>query len=92
MTSNTIRVGIIGTGNRGITCIGRQIAAQRKELDITITALCNRTEVRMQVALEDLNEASIAVGNKPFSPNLYSDPKDLINDDEVDIIVITTAT
>jgi len=92
MKSNTIRVGIIGTGNRGITCIGRQIAAQRKKLDITITALCNRTEIRMQVALEDLNEAAKAAGDEPFSPTLYNDPKELINDDEVDVIVITTAT
>jgi len=92
MKTGTIRIGIIGTGNRGITCIGRQIAAQRKELDITITALCNRTENRMQIALGDLNEAAIGAGNEPFSPTFYSDPKDLINDDEVDLIVITTAT
>ena len=92
MKTDTIRIGIIGTGNRGITCIGRQIAAQRKELDISITALCNRTESRMQIALDDLNEAAKAAGNEPFSPTFYSDPKDLISDDEVDFIVITTAT
>ncbi len=92
MKTNTIRVGIIGTGNRGITCIGRQIAAQGKELDITITALCNRTPIRMKVALGDLNQAAKAAGNEAFTPTFYSDPKDLINDEEVDVIVITTAT
>ncbi len=92
MKPNTIRVGIIGTGNRGITCIGRQIAAQASELNITITALCNRTQKRMEVALGDLNEAAKAADNPPFTPTFYSDPKNLINDDQVDLIVITTAT
>ena len=54
MSSDTIRVGIIGTGGRGITCIGHQIAEQRRELDISMTAFCNRTESRMEVALEDV--------------------------------------
>jgi predicted dehydrogenase len=92
MKTNTIRVGIIGTGNRGITCIGRQIAAQRQELDITITALCNRTDSRMKVALEDLNEAASAAGQEVFSPTFHNDPQDLIDDEAVDVIVITTAT
>lgn len=92
MKTDTIRVGIIGTGNRGITCIGRQIVSQSKELDITITALCNRTESRMQIAVDDLNETAKAAGNESVSPAFYTDPKDLINDDNVDLIVITTAT
>lgn len=90
--SNTIRVGIIGTGSRGITCIGRQIAEQSRELDMTITAFCNRTESRMQIALDELNEVARAAGNDPFDPSFYSDPLDLINDEQVDLIVITSPT
>ena len=92
MSSDTLRVGIIGTGSRGITCIGRHIAEQRAELDMTITAFCNRTESRMQVALEDVNAAAKAAGSEPFSPTFYRRPIDLIHDDRVDVIVITTPT
>ncbi len=92
MGTDTIRVGIIGTGSRGITCIGRQIAEQASELDITMTAFCNRPESRMQVALQDVNEIAKAAGNDPFSPAFYRDPMDLIADDNVDTIVITTPT
>lgn len=92
MNSETIRVGIIGTGSRGITCIGRQIAEQSSELNISITAFCNRTESRMQIALDDVNAVAEKAGNTPFSPTFYSDPKDLINDPNVDCIVITSPT
>lgn len=92
MSNETIRVGIIGTGSRGITCIGRQIAEQSGELNMTITAFCNRTESRMQIALDDLNAVAKKAGNESFTPRFYSDPKALINDDEVDFIVITSPT
>ena len=89
---STLRVGIIGTGSRGITCIGRQIAEQSRELDMVITAFCNRTESRMQIALEDVNAAAVAAGNEPFSPTFHSSAQDLIDDPNVDVIVITSPT
>ena len=92
MTTNTIRVGIIGTGSRGINCISHQIAEQASDLDITITAFCNRTESRMHIALEDVNRIAAAAGNRTFSPTFYSDPTALISDDNVDLVVITTPT
>lgn len=92
MSSDTIRVGIIGTGSRGITCIGRQIAEQSRELGMTITAFCNRTESRMQIALDDVDAVAAKAGNDPFAPSFYSDPIELINDPEVDLIVITSPT
>lgn len=58
MSQKTIRIGIIGTGNRGITCIGRRIAEQRGELDLDLTAFCDQTESRMQIALDDVNGAA----------------------------------
>lgn len=92
MSDATIRVGIIGTGSRGITCIGRQIAEQSRELNITITAFCNRTESRMQVARDDVNAAAKSAGNEPFSPAFHTGAEALINDDNVDLVVITTPT
>jgi predicted dehydrogenase len=92
MNSDTIRVGIIGTGGRGITCLGRQIAEQSNELNMSITAFCNRTESRMQVALDDVNAVAKAAGNGPFSPTFHSDPLALIGNDQVDLVVITTPT
>ncbi len=89
---STLRVGIIGTGSRGITCIGRQIAEQSKELDITITAFCNRTESRMKIARDELNELAVASRNLPFSIRFHATAQELINDPEVDLIVITSPT
>ncbi|MEM9281026.1 MAG: Gfo/Idh/MocA family oxidoreductase [Verrucomicrobiota bacterium] len=85
-------VGIIGTGSRGITCIGRQIAEVGPELGLTITAFCNRTESRMQIALDDLNATAAAAGNPEFAPTFHPDPQSLIDDPAVDIIVITSPT
>ena len=92
MNKSAIRVGIIGTGSRGITCIGHQIAQLGGELGMTITALCNRTSSRMQIALDEVNELAKAAGNDTYSPTLYGDPIALIEDDNVDLIVITTPT
>lgn len=89
---STLRVGIIGTGSRGITCIGRQIAEQSKEFDITITAFCNRTESRMEIARDELNELAVASGNPPLSIRFHATAQQLINDPEVDLIVITSPT
>ena len=89
---STLRVGIIGTGSRGITCIGRQIAEQSKELDITIAAFCNRTESRMEIARDELNELAVASGNPPLSIRFHATAQQLINDPEVDLIVITSPT
>jgi predicted dehydrogenase len=86
-----VRIGIIGTGSRGITCLGCQIAEQCRELDLTITALCNRSEGRMGVALRQLNGRA-ASQSVSFSPALYTDPLALIRDDNVDLILITTPT
>ena len=88
----TIRVGIIGTGSRGITCIGRQIVEQGRNLDMAITAFCNRTESRMEIARDELSEVARQNGTTEFAPKLYTDPDDLIKDDMVDLIVITSPT
>ncbi|NNE94150.1 MAG: Gfo/Idh/MocA family oxidoreductase [Verrucomicrobiales bacterium] len=94
MKSNdtSIRVGIIGTGSRGITCIGRQIAEQASVLGITITAFCNRTASRMQIALDELNDVARESGNEPFEVSFYEDSLDLIADENVDLIIITSPT
>ena len=42
--------------------------------------------------MDDVNAVAEKAGNAPFTPKFYSDPIDLINDDAVDVIVITTPT
>ncbi|MCB1226197.1 MAG: Gfo/Idh/MocA family oxidoreductase [Verrucomicrobiales bacterium] len=90
--SKPLRVGIIGTGSRGITCIGRQIAEQSRELNVTLTAFCNPTPSRMRIALDELNGIAAATGQSPFDVRFYDDPLDLIADVRVDLIVITSPT
>lgn len=92
MSDSTIRVGIIGTGSRGITCIGRQIAEQSSALGLTLTAFSNPTASRMQIALDELNDIAAKAGNPPFDITFHDDPLDLIADDQVDLIVITSPT
>ncbi len=46
----------------------------------------------MQIALDEVNEIAKSAGNTAFAPKFYADPIDLINDDNVDLIVITTPT
>ena len=79
MSTETIRVGIIGTGSRGITCIGRQIAEQTRELNMSITAFCYRTASCIHIALDGLNGFAANAGYEPFGPRSYADPLGLIN-------------
>lgn len=71
MSQKAIRIGIIGTGNRGITCIGRQIAEQRAELDLDLTAfwadkntklvaMADAFEDRLKLSLQSLQKTEVA--------------------------------
>ena len=92
MGQDTIRIGIIGTGSRGINNIGRQVAEQSAALNLSIAALCDNSEHRLQIGADEINAAAVAAGNAPFTPTLYADALDLINDDNVNLIAITTPT
>ncbi len=92
MGTGTIRIGIIGTGSRGINNIGRQVALQSAELDLGITALCDTSDHRLEVGADSINADAVAAGNTPFTPTLYADPLELISDDNVDLVAITTPT
>ena len=92
MGADTVRIGIIGTGSRGINNIGKQVAEQSAELDLSITALCDVSEHRMRVGADAINEAAVRAGNAPFTPTFYKDALDLIDDDNVDLVAITTPT
>ncbi|MCK5803963.1 MAG: Gfo/Idh/MocA family oxidoreductase [Lentisphaeria bacterium] len=86
-----IRIGIIGTGNRGVTCLGREIAEQCAERDLEITALCNRGEERMLVAAEELGRLAATHGRR-FSPKCYRRASELVSAEDVDVILVTTPT
>ncbi len=46
----------------------------------------------MRIALDDVNAIARQAGNGPFSPTFYQRPDELIADENVDFIAITTAT
>ncbi len=92
MAEDRIRIGIIGTGSRGINNIGQHVAEQSAALDVSVTALCDSSQERLRVGAGQLNAAAVAAGNAPFTPALYADAADLIHDDNVDLIAITTPT
>ena len=50
MEAETVGVGIIGAGSRGINCIGRQIAEQCVQTGFRLTAMCDRNVDRMTAA------------------------------------------
>ena len=92
MAQETIGIGIIGTGSRGVNNIGRHVAEQSATLNLSIAALCDSSQQRLRVGAEQINAAAVGAGNTPFTPALYADALDLIHDDNVDLIAITTPT
>ncbi len=92
MGADTIGIGIIGAGSRGINNIGRHVATQSAELDLSVAALCDNSAQRLRIGANDIDAAAAASGNAPFGPALYADANDLIRDDSVDLVAITTPT
>ena len=88
---NTVNVGIIGLGMRGMNCLSRNIAHLSEETGLRITALCDRNAARMHEARE-LITGEFAQHNIHVAPNLYHDGEDLIAAPEVDLILITSIT
>ncbi len=89
MSKKKIGVGIIGTGRRGYS-LGKCIAELREETGFEITALWNRTGVRMAETKTALIKT---YSDNNISPDitLYENYEDLINDFSVDLIMIVTS-
>ncbi len=76
-----IKIGFIGLSSRGLWLLKDAILPQGEK----VTAVCDLYEDRCKEACEAVVEV---LGE---APNMYTDYKDLINDDNVNVIVIATA-
>ncbi len=74
---NKLKIGIIGTGARGVDCFG-QILKNRD--DVEIAALCDTNSVRRRVAAEILD----------ITPNLYASVDEMTAVEKLDAVIITT--
>ena len=74
---NKLKIGIIGTGARGVDCFG-QILKTRD--DVEIAALCDTNSVRRRAAAEILN----------ITPNLYASVDEMTAIEKLDAVIITT--
>jgi predicted dehydrogenase len=90
-STQTIGVGIIGPGSRGITCLGFRMAELCRETGLKVIALCDRYPDRLEAAknilVDKFSEHGITI-----DPALYSACDELIHDNNVDLIIITTPT
>jgi len=86
-----IGVGIIGTGERGCFILGARLAELAAETGFRLEALCDVLPNRLQEASSFLTD-SFAKAGEDVHPALYTDYRDLIADERVDFIVITTHT
>jgi predicted dehydrogenase len=82
-----VGVGIIGLGVRGLTCIARHmVSGPPAETGFRVAALCDRNQQRMV-------EARAAIQQEAADPpRLYDDGRELIEDPDVDLVVITSTT
>ncbi len=79
---SNIKVGVIGLGQRGSGLL-EQILLQRN--DITVSAVCDCYDDRAQAAAK-----AVVAANQP-SPAVYLDFHKLIEDENVDAVIITSA-
>lgn len=86
-----IGVGIVGSGERGCFILGARFAELAEETGFLITALCDLLPERLEEASGFLKDAYAAQGIS-IDPAVYTNFHQLIDDDSVDIIMITTHT
>jgi predicted dehydrogenase len=88
-----LRIGIIGTGERGCYVLGTRIVELSKELNLEITMLCDWNKNRVDDALEHLKSQCIT-HKLPWANTMQGtvDYRELINSEYVDLILITTHT
>ncbi len=73
---NKLKIGIIGTGSRGVDCFGQIL---KKRSDVEIAALCDTNSVRCRTAAELLN----------ITPNLYCSVDEMTAVEKLDAVIIT---
>ena len=77
MNKEKIKVGIIGTGGRGIFAFAKNIS---KREDAEVVALCDPNQIRMKLASEELGGGQ----------NFYTSVETMIAAEKIDAVVITS--
>ncbi|MBO5790886.1 MAG: Gfo/Idh/MocA family oxidoreductase [Lentisphaeria bacterium] len=72
-----VKFGIVGVGSRGLQAFSTMIC---KRSDAEISAFCDTNALRMKCAAEKLN----------ITPNFYSTITDMVKNESLDAVVITT--
>jgi predicted dehydrogenase len=78
--TSTLRIGIVGTGGRGIMCFG-ELLAPREDVQLVLT---DQNELRLNEAAKLLAEKS------PNAPLQYSDAEAMLREAELDGVVVTS--
>lgn len=76
--SETLKIGIIGTGSRGVMCFGRLFEERD---DCEVVALADTNRERMKVAAGMLEQST---------PDLYDTAGEMVEKASVDAVVVTT--
>ena len=88
-TKNMVGIGIIGTGGRGITCLGLRIVETCEETNLRIVALNDANPDRMREAQAYLT-AKFADKGVEADIHCHATDEALADDPAVDIVMITT--
>ncbi|MCK5805229.1 MAG: Gfo/Idh/MocA family oxidoreductase [Lentisphaeria bacterium] len=88
-TKKTLGIGIVGTGGRGITCLGLRIVETCEETNFRVVALNDANSDRMREAQAYLT-AKFADKGIETSIRCHTTDEDLVADPAVDIVLITT--
>ena len=93
VSMSRLRIGIVGAGERGIYVLGARIVDSSRLYDLEITAICDINESRIKDATQFIKGLCITKqlewGESIFGTTDY---KELIDQDLVDLIMITTHT
>jgi predicted dehydrogenase len=91
MNNKEIKVGIIGTGRRGITCLGKNMILTHKKHGLNVTGLYDVNLERAKEAKLFLQELA-SESNVKCEPEIYNSYEALINSPEIDLILISSPT
>jgi len=85
----TVGVGIIGSGGRGVNCVGTRMAEMAPEQKMVVKALCDRNPDRMKEAKAHL-EKQFGDQGVETDIKMIPDYHDLIAARDVDLVMVST--
>lgn len=87
--TQSIGIGIIGAGQRGVNCLANRIAETAAETSFRVTALCDQRTDRLAEACEQIRLA-FAAQKIENTVTPHADYQALIHDPAVDLVMVTT--